>query len=210
MSTRLSLCSFCVKSIFWELQLLRMGGQLSQVDPALEAWAYIQTMALQEELSDDFSAHEIIIKVLHTHIQRNCVLKSNFYLQMSVMMKKAVALEKLAQQALSKEWFNTWKIGGFKNRWGNTVKIIQSGKQYQSHWRFRKRHVIGLNGGIDINIRVPRLSYCPLFLREVQVIIINLHLGLRIKLKHRYSFTGLNQATMIYIPMMWSLIKIQL
>lgn len=67
--------SSCVKSIFYEIKLLRIERQLDGLGPTHEAQACMQTMALQEELADDFSAHEIVIKVLHTHIQRKGTLK---------------------------------------------------------------------------------------------------------------------------------------
>ena len=54
------LISSAVKAIFRELQLLRVGGQL-KITLGHKAWAMMNTMKLQEALSEDFNNHEIVV-----------------------------------------------------------------------------------------------------------------------------------------------------
>ena len=59
-------------------------------------------LKLQDNLAYDFSVHEIVIKFLHTHIQRNGVLRSDFETQMAAISKTSENVSKTAQQAHTK------------------------------------------------------------------------------------------------------------
>ena len=95
----LFICS-AVKAIFRELHKLRTGGQLN-ANPADQAWAMMGTLDLQEEMSDDFNTHRVVVEESYRHVQRNAVLKTDFTHQMDLMKKTIKRVENLANSANS-------------------------------------------------------------------------------------------------------------
>ena len=95
----LFICS-AVKAIFRELHKLRTGGQLN-TNPADQAWAMMGTLDLQQEMSDDFNTHRVVVKESYLHVQRNAVLKTDFTHQMEQMNKTIKRVENLANSANS-------------------------------------------------------------------------------------------------------------
>ena len=63
--------------LFWELQRLCKEGQLN-ANPSDQAWTMMGTMDLQEEMSDDFNTHRVVVEESYLHVQRNAVLKTDF------------------------------------------------------------------------------------------------------------------------------------
>ena len=62
----------------------------------------MQRITLQEELGDDFNAYEVVVSVLHTHIQQNGILKRKFNIQIVAMLERIIRAEKAAKQAMTK------------------------------------------------------------------------------------------------------------
>ena len=89
-----------VKAVFRELHRIRTVGQLN-TDPADQVWAMMSTMDLQEEMSDDFNKHRVVVEESYSHVQKNAVLKAEFTHQMAEMLEKIKRIEKVANTAMS-------------------------------------------------------------------------------------------------------------
>ena len=89
-----------VNAIFRALHKLRTGRQLN-ANPSNQAWAMMGTMDLQEQMSDDFNTHRVVVEESYLHVQRNAVLKTDFTHQMEEMNKKIKRVKNRANMANS-------------------------------------------------------------------------------------------------------------
>ena len=52
-------------------------------------------------MSDDFNTHQVVVKELYLHVQKNAVLKIDFTQQMEEMLKKIKRVETIANNVTS-------------------------------------------------------------------------------------------------------------
>ena len=71
-------------------------------------------MKLQEELSQNFNKHKIVVNVLYGHIKNAALLKSLYNVHITTMIQRMEVAEKLAQHVMTKatKWEAIpWEIG---------------------------------------------------------------------------------------------------
>ena len=76
----LQFVSHSVQTIFMRLHKIRRDGQY--LGPTGQVWVWCKTLKIQTELIIlQFSHQDIVIKILHQHVQKNSMLKNKFKIQ---------------------------------------------------------------------------------------------------------------------------------